>query len=139
MRPPVSAPAVGCLLAAVLALASCAGGGGTTCPAIGWSNALVVEFADGWPSVEGGVTLECVPQCYRPVLVDPGAATVDPASGSPATGLLDMSTPGSATVRVIGPDGSVLTEVDAELDWRRVGGSEECGGPHEATVVVPAP
>ena len=39
----------------------------------------------------------------------------------------------------IGPDGGVLAGLSADLDWQRVGGSEECGGPHEATVTVPAP
>jgi hypothetical protein len=29
--------------------------------------------------------------------------------------------------------------VGADLAWVRVGGSADCGGPHEATVTVPAP
>ncbi|TFV50347.1 hypothetical protein [Blastococcus sp. TF02A-35] len=125
-------------LTALLAGTGCAAGG-TVCSAVGWHNAVVVEFAEGWPAVEGGVTLECDPACYTDVLVDPEAATVDPTGGGPATVLLGMSTPGSIVVRVVGADGARLTEVDADLDWRRVGGSEQCGGPHEATVVVPAP
>ncbi|RBY93388.1 hypothetical protein DQ237_18235 [Blastococcus sp. TF02-8] len=125
-------------LAGLLALTGCADGG-AACTAVGWNNAVVVEFAEGWRAVEGGVTVECDPACYTDVLVDPEAATVDPADGESATGLLGMSTPGSIVVRVIGADGARLTEVDADLDWRRVGGTEECGGPHEATVVVPAP
>jgi hypothetical protein len=42
-------------------------------------------------------------------------------------------------VTVLGPDGAVVAEVDAVLAWVRVGGSAECGGPHEAAVTVPAP
>jgi hypothetical protein len=32
-----------------------------------------------------------------------------------------------------------LLAVGALLAWVRVGGSAECGGPHEAAVTVPAP
>ncbi|RBY89150.1 hypothetical protein DQ244_15450 [Blastococcus sp. TBT05-19] len=125
------------VLAGLVLVSGCAGG--TVCSAVGWSNELVVEFADGWPAVEGGVTIECEPACYTDPLVDAETATVDPADGGAAGALLDMSTPDSVVVRVLGPDGTRLTELEAELEWRRVGGTEECGGPHEATVVVPAP
>jgi hypothetical protein len=47
--------------------------------------------------------------------------------------------PGTVAVTVLGPDGAVLAAVDGAPDWVRVGGSAECGGPHEATVTVPAP
>ncbi|HYO35192.1 MAG TPA: hypothetical protein VER97_03890 [Geodermatophilus sp.] len=47
--------------------------------------------------------------------------------------------PGTVEVTVLGPDGAVLAEVEADPDRVRLGGSEECGGPHEATVTVPAP
>lgn len=33
--------------------------------------------------------------------------------------------------------GTALTEHEAHLHWRRVGGSADCGGPHEASVRVP--
>jgi hypothetical protein len=127
------------VLAGGLALTACGGAGATACPAVGWVNTVVVEFADDWPAVEGGVTLRCEPACHQPVLVDPATATVDPAGGAPATATFDMSTPDSVVIRVIGPDGTALAEVDADLEWERVGGSEDCGGPHEATVTVPAP
>ncbi|MCA0143375.1 hypothetical protein [Blastococcus sp. LR1] len=128
----------GAVLAGLALVSGCVDGG-TACTDIGWHNELVVEFAEGWPPVEGGVTIECQPACYTGVLVDREAATVDPADGGPATALLDMTTPDSVVVRVLGPDGTALTEVEADLDWRQVAGTEECGGPHEATVVVPAP
>ena len=50
-----------------------------------------------------------------------------------------MSVPDSVDVRVLGPDGSVPAGLEAGLDRVRVGGSEECGGPMEAGVTVPAP
>ncbi len=34
---------------------------------------------------------------------------------------------------------AVLAELTAHLERVRVGGSAECGGPHEATLTVPAP
>ena len=50
-----------------------------------------------------------------------------------------LSSPDTVVVTVLGADGGTLAEVEADLDWVRVGGSEECGGPGEASVVVPAP
>ena len=50
-----------------------------------------------------------------------------------------MVSPETVAVAVLGPDGAVLAELTADLEWARVGGSAECGGPHEATVTVPAP
>jgi hypothetical protein len=50
-----------------------------------------------------------------------------------------MTLPDSAVLTILGPDGTELAELDADLDWRRVGGTEECGGPSAASVVVPAP
>ena len=112
--------------AAVLALTAC-GTGPTVCPAVGWSNGLTVRLPDEWPPGEG-----------RTVRVE-GAEAATPLTGRTAAVSFPMATPDSADVTVLGPDGGVLAEVDADLDWVRVGGSAECGGPHEATVTVPAP
>ena len=35
-------------------------------------------------------------------------------------------------VRALSAAGEVLAEQHFDLEWRRVGGSERCGGPHEA-------
>lgn len=51
-----------------------------------------------------------------------------------------MTAPENVTVRALDTAGEVLTEEEFALEWRRVGGSEECGGPGEAgpvTLVVP--
>ena len=53
--------------------------------------------------------------------------------------VLGMVSPETVEVSVLGPDGAVLAGTEAELEWVRVGGSEGCGGPHEARVTVPAP
>ncbi len=111
---------------AVLALTAC-DGVEPACPAVGWTNGLTVELAGGWPPGEG-----------RAVRVD-GAEGVVPLTGRGAAVPLPMTTPDTVAVTVLGPDGTVLTEVDADPQRVRVGGSEECGGPHEATVTVPAP
>ena len=132
------------VMTAALALTACRKGTGTVCPAIGWSNALVVTLAGDWPEVEGGsVTVDCAPRCGWVVVQDGAAVDRDrltaPLDTLPAVAHLDMSAPNSVDVRVLGPDGSELAEFEADLDWVRVGGSEECGGPMEATVTVPAP
>jgi hypothetical protein len=113
-------------LAAVLALAAC-DTAPTACPAVGWTNGLTVRPAEDWPPGEG-----------RTVRVD-GAQGVAPLSGRSAAVSFPMTAPDSVAVTVLGPDGAVLGRVDADLDCERVGGSEECGGPHEATATVPAP
>lgn len=45
---------------------------------------------------------------------------------------LDMAVPHRLAVRALSSTGDVLIERDVVLDWRRVGGSERCGGPAEA-------
>lgn len=48
--------------------------------------------------------------------------------------LLDL--PGQATIEVLGTDGTTLTRTTVELEWQRIGGSEECGGPHETEPIT---
>ena len=128
---------------AVLALVAC-DGAPTACPAIGWGSTLTVRLAPDWPPGEGrSVQVGCPDPCGLPALdgtpsgpIRTGAA---PLTGSSASVSFVMETPDAVVLTVLGPDGAVLAEVDAGLDWVRVGGSEECGGPHEAGVSVPAP
>jgi hypothetical protein len=132
------------VMSAALALAACREGIETVCPAIGWSNSLVVTLAGDWPPVEGGsVAVDCAPRCGETVVRDGAPVDRDrltaPLDTLPVVLHLDMSAPDSVDVRVLGPDGSVLAGLAADLDWVRVGGSEECGGPMEAVVTVPAP
>ena len=126
-------------LVAVLLAAVWAGGPSRACPAVGWSNSLRVELADGWPTA-AAVRVECPSWCglaVEPVGDGPDAATV-PLTGSTAFVSLGMVSPDAVGVTVLGADGGVLTEADLDLDWERVGGSAECGGPAEATATVPA-
>jgi hypothetical protein len=126
-----------CAVAVALAFSACSAGATTVCPAIGWSNTLTVGLADAWPDVPGGsLSVECPSRC--------GAAGDQDRLSVPLTGRstvvqLDMTSPDSAVLTVLDADGRELAELDADLDWRRVGGSEDCGGPSVASVVVPAP
>jgi hypothetical protein len=131
------------LTGAVLALAAC-DGVGQACPAIGWGSTLTVELAPDWPPGEGrSVEVGCPEPCGLPALGStpsgPIREGVAPLTGTSTALSFVMETPDSVVVPVLGPDGAVLAEVAADLDWERVGGSEECGGPMAATVTVPAP
>ncbi|GAB3192996.1 hypothetical protein GCM10027261_06880 [Geodermatophilus arenarius] len=135
------------LLAAVL-LAGCAGApggsGAVVCPAIGWVDAVRVELTGDWTGpAPASVRVVCEPSCGQVVRLDrdpePRREVTAPLTGTTAGVPTGTGTPDAATVTVLAADGGALAEVDADLDWVRVGGSEECGGPMEATVVVPAP
>ena len=124
---------------AVLALAAC-DGGGRACPAIGWSNLVTVEVAGPWPEGEGrSVRLDCGTPCDPSLPSGAPSVATAPVQGAVAQVVLGMVTPETVDVTVLGPDGGVLAGLSADLEWERVGGSEQCGGPHEATVTVPAP
>ena len=93
------------------------------CPPIGWSSTVVVELAPEWTDSEGA----SVRVADRPAV---------PVADGSAEVWLDMSSPSTVQVAVLDAQGEVLAEREADLDWRRVGGTAECGGPTEATVVV---
>ena len=126
-------------------LASCSGGVETACPAVAWGSVVVVELAGGWAAVDvGSVDVECAPTSCAPmtVLEEGTGATLAPApSSAPLTRAVDPSgpLPESAVVTVLAPDGRQLARLETDLEFVRVGGSEECGGPMEARVEVPAP
>jgi hypothetical protein len=137
------APAVAALLAGLLLSTACRSEQGTACPAIGWLDALTVEL-DGWAEVPGGsVTVECPSTCAREIRLDAPAIERNevsvPLSGATTTVPFTYGRPDSVVVTVTGPDGAELARQPADVDWRQVGGSAECGGPMAATVVVPAP
>ncbi len=135
---PTWAPIGAGLLA--LLLPACGPAGSTACPAVGWGRTIEVELTDDWPaSPVNAVRIECSPGC--PPLPALDQETGDPAA-SDAFGRgipFGAPVPETAVVTVLAADGAALAEVAADLDWVRVGGSEECGGPMVATVAVPAP
>jgi hypothetical protein len=140
----VSGPRTLAWAAVVLALAGCEDGVPRACPAVAWGNALTVELADDWSPGEGRSVRvvcprPCAPEFHQDAPPGPGHEGVAPLVGDRATVSFLMETPDEVGVAVLGPDGAVLAEVQAGLQWLRVGGSAGCGGPHEATVTVPAP
>jgi hypothetical protein len=112
------------VLAALLvpALAGCSGTE-RVCPPVGWGGTLVVELGPDWPDLVGA--------SVRLADGDP----VPVRSRSTAFSLV-MPLPSSVAVTVLDAGGASLAAIEEEPDWRRVGGSAECGGPSEATVVV---
>ena len=129
-----------CVIAAALAPAACGAGAATVCPAIGWSNAVTVGLADDWPPLDGGsLRVGCSSRCGTYGRAGPPDELSVPLTGASTVVQLDMTAPDAVVVTVLGADGTARTRHDADLDWVRVGGSEECGGPHAASVVVPAP
>jgi hypothetical protein len=97
------------------------------CSTIGWSNGVLVRLADDWP--EGA---------ERTLTGDGAEGAVSLVDGE-AVLRFGFATPDSVTL-VVRDAAGVLAEHEADLDWTRVGGSAECGGPSEAdAIVVPAP
>jgi hypothetical protein len=92
----------------------------TACPAMLHGASLTVRLAGGWTDGE--------PRSVR-VRCPDGVACGRISPDGPREELV---------VTVSGVDG-VLAELTVTPDWVRVGGTEECGGPTEAEVVVPAP
>jgi hypothetical protein len=129
-------------LGALLWAASRAGGPDVVCPAIGWGSAVRVELTGDWSAQPVGVVeLECSTPCERLTVLD--EVTGEPVQLHEAVDPLSWPVfgerPGSAVATVLAPDGSELARVESQLEFERVGGTEECGGPTEATVRVPAP
>ena len=77
------------------------------------------------------------PGCGDPQDGGPGDSQVLPI-GTEATFLLPGPQPKQLTVRVLA-GGQVAAEVVVEPEFVRTGGTEECGGPTSARVVVPTP
>lgn len=47
-----------------------------------------------------------------------------------------MVQPGEVTARALSADGEILASTETGLEWTRVGGSEQCGGPMRATSIL---
>lgn len=125
------------------------------CPAIGWSNVVEVHL-NGNVSEVASVELCVAGVCSTstpgplgsfeprqittlgpeqlPSISPAPAATYSPYSSTRVDERtwkiqVQMSTPGSATIHALSTAGTVLAEKDVVLEWRRVGGTEQCGGP----------
>ena len=126
------------LLGAVLALAGCAADDGPVCPASAElvSPNVLVDLA-GWPTA-ASVVLQCSPTCAIGLDGPPPAELTSSVDGGTA-GFDVTADPDAVVVVVLDRVDRQLTALETELDWVRVGGTVECGGPLQATVTVPAP
>lgn len=151
------------VLQAVLMLAVCipVAGCSTACPAIGWVNSITVELAGDVSRVDAvqlcadGACSEVRPEpgtaAPRIVVTTPLDARASPTLEAQPTMApfyaeridadtwrftVNMSSPDHVTAKALTSKGVVIAETDADLDWKRVGGSAQCGGPMEASPVL---
>jgi len=112
----------------------------TACTAIGWSNHVEV-IVEGRAAGDVARLALCTERgCIGP------EATPAPTSGpfSFVTDLgsgrwrveLGFETPEDVSIEVFSADGITLGRESVDLEWQRVGGSEECGGPHQADPIT---
>jgi hypothetical protein len=73
-----------------------------------------------------------------PVGTAAGPVVATPLHGTSAALSFILSSPDTVVITVLDADGAMQADVQTDLDWVRVGGSEECGGPMHAAVTVPA-
>lgn len=125
-------------LIAVLGLSGCVSIPFGACPAIGWLNTLTVAL-DGDTAAVDQVQLcteaGCAPASDVDMTGPLGLITVADHDGDTWTFSVD-SLPDTFTVRTLAADGTALSDTEVTPEWVRVGGSAQCGGPHEATVTV---
>lgn len=109
------------------------------CPAIGWSNTFTVQL-DGDTLAVDQVQLCTDDGCAPAEDVDPtgplGFVSVEDQDGDSWTFSVGMNRLEQVTVRTLAGDGTVFSDTEVTPEWMRVGGSEQCGGPGEATVTV---
>lgn len=124
---------VGIVVSTPMALAGC-GLIPVACPAIGWSNVIVVAGP-----AEGITAVDLCDErgCGADGASRPDVSGIQPPStdGIDWTfSLADMSTPDVVSLRATRADGTVIVRDGVAVQWTRVGGSEQCGGPGEARI-----
>lgn len=128
----------------VLAIALCSSFDGCSppvaCPAIGWINSVTVTLEGDVKSVDL-VELCADGMCSRPRGSQPAAENTIPFIASAKSDTvwkitIGMRAPKTVSLRALSTDGRVLAKKEANLDWRRVGGTKRCGGPEKADPVT---
>ncbi|WP_155848603.1 hypothetical protein [Arthrobacter sp. 35W] len=112
------------------------------CPAIGWGNSLTITTTGNSAAV-AAITVCGIGDC------GPGAAAATtPASpvlgedratragGTDWSFQVGMNTPGTLTFQALDAGGVILTQKTVDLNWKRVGGTDQCGGPAVTNDVV---
>jgi hypothetical protein len=129
------------------------------CPAIGWLTTVTVALEGSVQDVETvelcvertcSVMADQSQQVDKPLVVvtaipqETKAPTAQPATPPFATKMDDhtwtfnlmMGAPKEVTVRALTADGTVVAERAVSLSWKRVGGTERCGGPVETAPLL---
>lgn len=135
-----------------MGLTACSPPFGTTCPAIGYFSVAHVTLSEPRP----GVTLELCDgeECEPGPPLAPAGLQEIRTSAPPVnddTGILKLSgnsqegwsaefIGGQPVIgyRLSAAFGEVITEGSVEVDWVRIGGTPQCGGPREARVTLPS-
>lgn len=126
-----SAAVVALAVASSLGLTACGYYGSPlgACPELGWVNELTVEVSGETADVRH---LElCDSTGCTPPTGSRSASVPQNVGDGRWVVTLGMAVPERMTMRAMGVDGAVLAEAEIEPEWKRVGGSEHCGGPHE--------
>ena len=142
------------LMVAGLQLTAC-GSADVACPAVGWVSAVTVRLEGDLTAVDD-VQL-CTPEgCSVPEVAAPqpaspkSAVPSSPADAPPPAApfvatrtavdswsfTVRGSLPGEVEARVLARDGALLAQLPSRLEWTRVGGSDECGGPMTAQPIT---
>ncbi|GMA32365.1 hypothetical protein [Litorihabitans aurantiacus] len=80
---------------------------------------------------------DCYPDGDDPDAVGFAATQLSPRTDDDDAWIFAMfDRPADLTVRAYDVAGTVIAEAAVEPRWKRIGGSEECGGPHHADVEV---
>ncbi|MBP2456507.1 hypothetical protein ABID70_002030 [Clavibacter michiganensis] len=141
------------LLGTTAALATGCASSGNACPAIAWANQAEIRLTGSAQAVERVAWVELCDDsaCSRSAEDprDPDAdgrlpmdLTYEAVRSSPDvwTMQLVMSAPDAVALTAYAADASVLATADVDLEWTRVGGDAQCGGPGEADPVdLPIP
>jgi hypothetical protein len=104
----------------------------TACSAVGWINTADLVVAD---APDGAVVIACAGKDCKPAVVEagatPDASTIAATATDSGKWRLDvgMSQPKYINVTVLDVTGAALVTQEFKNDWKRVGGSEQCGGP----------
>lgn len=120
-------------------------GCGNACTAIGWVDELEIEVIGPGSAVVERLEVCFDGSCYS------GGGTDTPGQESPVVNVnavsvvkfetgwkvtTSMQIPETVQLRASSETGQVLASQEAELDWKRVGGTARCGGPHEAKATL---
>jgi hypothetical protein len=130
--------ALGCAVLLAGSLAGCATP--HACTAIGWLNQVRVRVTGETAAVER-VTFCAGATCVPPPPPTPAPDRLDTTTRQRDvwTISIDMSTPSTGHLGAYDAAGALLVDQRVVLDWKRVGGTAECGGPERAEVTLRIP